>query len=63
MASAYARTQNFVHPETTLGITDKMMNVVVGVWEINDKSGNWIKGITPTGQPQPKPKIDDEIPF
>ena len=67
MAVAYASCKVFTHPDTTLGLTNKMVNVVVGEWDMNGKSGNWIKGITPTGQPQPvapTPKVsDNNIPF
>jgi len=36
-----------------LNLTNKPMAVVVAIWEINDKKGNWIKAVSPLSAQQP----------
>jgi len=60
-----------------LNLTNKPMAVVVAIWEMNDKKGNWIKAVSPlnaASQPQQQQQqqqqvapmsadFDDDIPF
>jgi hypothetical protein len=61
----------------TQHLVGKPMVLKLGVWEINDKSGNWVQAVSPkagtappaTAAPAPAPapapagKFDDDIPF
>lgn len=59
---------------TLMLLLDKPMLIKIMVWEMNDKSGNWVASVSPrdTGTPAPAPKskdvgldvgLDDDIPF
>ena len=37
-----------------LNLTNKPMAVVVAIWEINDKKGNWIKAVSPLNAQAPQ---------
>lgn len=61
--------------ELAIALTSKQMTLSLGVWEMGDASGNWVRKVAPKGGetkvPGPKPQtkgdpfddLDDEIPF
>jgi hypothetical protein len=50
-----------------INLVNKPMHIVLAVWEINDKKGNWVKSVSGKAQEQkPAPqhtKFDDDIAF
>ena len=49
-------------------LSNKPMTIKVEIWEINDKSGNWVSAIAPINaiqqtEPAPATIIEDDIPF
>lgn len=54
-------------------LCQKMMCIMVGVWEFNDKKGNWVMAVSPYAKQKSKPEpkaqqsgsdnFDDDIPF
>lgn len=37
----------------SINLMNKPMAIVVAIWEIDDKKGNWIKAVSPLNSPQP----------
>lgn len=42
-------------------LTNKMMNILIGLWEINGNSGNWVKAVSP--QQDQSEGFDADVPF
>ena len=41
----------------SINLMNKPMAIIVAVWEIDDKKGNWIKGVSPLSALSAKPKV------
>ena len=66
-------TEKEPNDRTLMLLLNKPMLIKIMVWEMNEKSGNWVASVSPrdTGSPLPAPKskdvdsdvLDDDIPF
>ena len=67
-------TEKEPNDRTLMLLLNKPMLIKIMVWEMNEKSGNWVASVSPrdTGSPTSAPKskdvdldigLDDDIPF